>query len=113
MIYSVGFNKQELNNVSLEADSTLENVNELTYVSMNTNEDYEKEDAGCLSASFQYDTYEGVMHDNIQKTRLHPGDTVIVSWWTPFIYIERMKRDLIKVIVLETEYGNIIRVISS
>lgn len=113
MIYSVGFDKQKLNNVSLEADSTLENVNELTYVSINTNEDYEKEDAGCLSASFQYDTYEGVMHDNIQTILLHPGDTVIVSWWTPFAYIERMRRDGIKVVVLETEHGGIVRVISS
>jgi hypothetical protein len=38
---------------------------------------------------------------------------VIVSWWTPFIYIERMRQDKIKVIVLETEHGGIVRVISS
>jgi hypothetical protein len=99
MIYSVGFDKQELTKVSLEANKFLSGQ-ELVY------------DKKLITFT-SFSSYEGEEECDREETDLLPGDTVIVSWWTPFAYIERMRQDTIKVIVLETEHGGIIRVISS
>ena len=99
MIYSVGFDKQELSKVGLEADKLLSGQ-ELVY------------DKKLITFT-SFFSYEGEEECDREETDILPGDTVITSCWIPFIYIERMRRDGIKVIVLETEHGGIIRVISS
>jgi hypothetical protein len=98
-IYSVGFDKQELSKVGLEANKLLSGQ-ELTY------------DKKLITFTSVF-SYEGEEECDREETDILPGDTVIASCWTPFIYIERMRQDKIKVVVLETEHGSIIKVISS
>jgi hypothetical protein len=108
--YCVGFTREQLALVNLTANTYLLG-NELSYTPSIVKHEFDKEHRRELKTFSTQDGYEGTEYYDVENNILCSGDTVIVSWWVSYIYQHLMKGDGINVIILKTDYGDIVKVI--
>ena len=108
--YCVGFTREQLTLVNLTADTYLKG-NELSYTPSIVKHECDKKHRRELITFCTQNGYDGTEYYDNENNFLSSGDTVIVSWWVSYIYQHLMKADGINVIIVKTDYGDIVKVI--
>jgi len=108
--YSVGFTSEQLTQINLKADTYLLG-SELSYTPSQPKHSFDEEHASKLRSFSTQGGYDGTEYYDMENHLLMNGDTVIVWWWVSYIYVHLMKADGINVIIVETDYGDVVRVL--